>query len=117
MGSYYTEVVEGGGYVFKFEYKRNEIPDTVDGHYIEQVFIELNEENLELQLRDSELKKANIMFARYCYCKGQTGFYRISQGNLSIKKTADKTYQLKLDFSQNEVPQIITQIQEVFSLD
>jgi len=113
----YAEIREGHLLILKFEYKRNEIPDTIDGQYIEQVFIELNPNNLKVDLKDSELKKAKVMFARFCYCKGQTGYYVVTQGNLSIKKIEDKGYQLNLDFKQDKVPQIITQIHEIFYLD
>jgi len=112
----YTDITDGQSHVLKFEYRRNEIANTADGQYIEQVFIELNPNNLEVELKDSEFKKAKVMFARLCYCKGQTGFYEISQGNLLIKKVANKTYRLVLDFKQDEVPQIITAINEEFSL-
>jgi len=110
----YTEITDGQSYVLKFEYKRNEIANTVDGQYIEQVFIELNLNNLEVELKDSEFKKAKVMYARFCYCKGQTGYYSVTQGNLLIKKFEDKGYQLTLDFKQDEVPQIITKIQDFF---
>ena len=115
LGETYTEIVDGESIVIKFEYKRHDIPDTVDGQYSEQVLIELDKNNLETE--EVLTSKSNVMFARFCYCKGQTGYYRVSQGNLSVKKIEEKTYQLVLDFKQNEVPQIITQIQNVFSLD
>jgi len=115
LGETYTQIVDGESLVLKFEYKRNEIPDTADGHYSEQVLIELDKSNLEIE--ETLTNKSNVMFARFCYCKGQTGYYRVSDGKISIKKITDKSYQLTLDFKQNEVPQILTQIQEVFSLD
>lgn len=113
----YAEITDGQSHVLKFEYKRNEIANTVDGQYIEQIFIELNPNNLEVELKDSEFKKAKVMYARFCYCKGQTGYYSVSQGNLLIKKFEDNRYQLTLDFKQDKVPQIIRHIQEFFYLD
>jgi len=117
LGEVYTQIIDDESLVVKFEYKRNEIPNTLDGHYIEQVFIELDKNNLELELSDSALKKVKVMFARFCYCKGQTGYYRVSQGKLSVKKIDDKTYQLDLVFKQDEVPQIISGINEKFTLE
>lgn len=114
LGELYVRVVDGNKIVLKFEYKRNEIPGTVDGHYIEQVFIEIDKNNLEMQ--ESVLKETNIMFARFCYCKGQTGYYKIKMGTLTIKKIKDNTYHLVLDFTIEEVPQIISRIEETLTL-
>jgi len=116
LGALNMEIVNGKSLVFKFEYKRNEIPKTMDSQYIEQIFMALDPNNLEMKLKDSELKSVNLMFARFCYCKGQTGYYRVRQGELAIKKTEDTTYQLHLNFKVDEVPQIITEINQVFKL-
>ncbi|MFT6755283.1 MAG: hypothetical protein ACJAV9_000766 [Urechidicola sp.] len=52
-----------------------------------------------------------------CYCKGQTGFYKINNGNLFVKKIDAKTYNIQFESSVEEVPQIVTRINETFILD
>ncbi|HMC02307.1 MAG TPA: hypothetical protein VKN14_14805 [Flavobacteriaceae bacterium] len=117
LGELYYKVVDGDKILLKFEYERDQIPNTVDGHYIEQVFLELDGSSLEVELKSAELKNVKATFARFCYCKGQTGYYEIDEGNLLIKKTEDKNYQLDFSFKITQVPQIITEIHELFSLD
>lgn len=112
----YPEILDGDNIVLTFEYKRNEIPDTADGHYIEQIILELDPTNLELFLQNKELESVKLLFARFCYCKGQTGYYKIADGSLKIEKINDKKYILSLIFSQDKVPQIITAISEIFEL-
>jgi len=116
IGALYPKISEGNKIILKFEYKRNEIPNTVDGHYSELIYLELSPENLEIDLKDAELKNVNALFARLCFCRGQTGYYKINQGQLSIKKLSENQYNLKIGFKIDEVPQVITVIDEVFHL-
>jgi len=117
LGTLYTEIINGKSIVLKFEYKRNEIPNTMDSQYIEQIFMELDPNNLSMELRDSGLKRVNLIFARFCYCKGQTGYYKVRKGNLVLKKEEDTTYRLHLTFEVDEVPQKITEIGQVLNLN
>ncbi len=114
IGALYPKISEGNKTIIKFEYERNEIPNTVDGHYSELVYIELSPEDLEIDLKDAELKNVKALFARLCFCRGQTGYYIISQGQLSIKKLLENQYNLKMSFKIDEVPQVISTIDEVF---
>ncbi|MDU8886784.1 hypothetical protein RXV94_11480 [Yeosuana sp. MJ-SS3] len=117
LGESYYKVVEGKNLLLRFQYERNQIPNTVDGHYIEQVFVELDKNNLEVELNSVNSKKIRVVFARFCYCKGQTGYYDIDKGSLIIKKVEGNKYQLDFYFKITEVPQIITEIHEIFTLN
>ncbi len=117
FGSAYPIFSDDKSILLTFSYKRNEIPNTADGNYEEIVYIQLDKNNLELNLKDKELKKVNLTFARLCFCRGATGYYSIDNGNLSIKKIDKKTYQVNLYFKATEVPQIINEINETFILD
>ncbi len=116
FGALYQEINEGDKMVLKFEYKRHEIPNTVDGHYSEQILMELNPDNLDLELENVEFKNIKLLFARFCYCKGQTGYYPVKQGKLSISKLSKDKFKLNLNFKVDEVPQIITEIEHEFIL-
>lgn len=117
LGSTYPEISEGKYVLLKFEYSKNKIPNTADSSYRELIYIELNPNDLVVELKDTQLKNVKLLFARLCYCKGQTGYYNISKGNLSISKISDNTYNMSLQFSTDEVPQIITQINENFEIN
>jgi hypothetical protein len=100
--------------VLKFKYEKNTELNVADSHYIEEVYIELDPENL---LKEAvHLKGEKLLFARLCFCRGQTGYYRITYGNLSIQKIEDTTYQIHFQFKIDVVPQVITSISQIFSL-
>lgn len=117
LGQPYPKFSDDNSILLTFEYERNEIPNTADGHYKEIIYIQLDRNNLELNLKDKQLKNVKLTFARLCFCRGQTGYYNIDDGSLSIKNINKKTYEINLDFKTNEVPQIINEIKETFILD
>ncbi len=114
LGSKYPEMIEGKRFVIKFEYKKHGNTNYKDSGYREEVFIELDANNLEIET--IALQDRKLFFARWCYCKGQTGYYKINQGKLSVFKLDDKKFQLSLSFKIEEVPQIINEIKHTFSL-
>lgn len=114
LGSMYPEMMYGTHAVLKFEYKKSGKANYADSDYREEIFIELDKNNLEGETLD--LKDKKLFFARWCYCKGQTGYYKINQGKLSVIKIDDKNFQLHLSFKVEEVPQIINEINYTFSL-
>ena len=116
IGKMYPEIVDSEKLVLKFDYKRSEIPDVQDSSYNELILLEIDPHTTEIALKDSELAKVKLTFARFCFCKGQTGYYKINKGNLSINEITDNKYELKLEFKTDEVPQILTSIYEVFEI-
>ena len=107
IGSLYPILLDGKTNVLKFEYKRNEIPNTQDGNYSELIYAELPQKIEDIKLVDNNL-------SRLCFCRGQTGYYKVSKGQLEISKNNDDSFNFKLNFKVNEVPQIITVIEESF---
>lgn len=116
FGNLYPEISDGNGIILKFEYTRNQIPNTVDGHYSELIYVEITKNNLLLELENVQLQEVKLLFARLCFCRGQTGYYKVKKGKLSISKENDK-YQFNLEFKIDEVPQIITSINQTFTLN
>jgi hypothetical protein len=115
IGELYPKISKGNNVILKFEYKRNEIPNTVDGNYSEFIYVELNPNNLIIELENSQLKEVKLLFARLCFCRGQTGYYKVKNGKLSISKE-NNNYKFNLDFKIDEVPHDITSINEFFVL-
>jgi hypothetical protein len=108
LGAFYPEVVDGKKTVIKFEYKRNEIPNTADGNYSEIIYAEINPQAKEITLQDDTLIEAKLLFGRLCFCRGETGYYYVNKGLLNISSNTDGTKTYTLTFKINEVPQIIT---------
>ncbi|WP_026754495.1 hypothetical protein [Sediminibacter sp. Hel_I_10] len=87
FGNSYLDIFDGKKIVLKFKYKRNEISETADSNYEEVIYAQLDQEEIELVLNNEELKNVNLSFGRLCFCKGQTGYYSIDRGSLSVKKS------------------------------
>lgn len=115
-GQLYPEITDSNKTVVKFEYKRNEIPNTADSGYREIIYLELDPNYPEVNFENSELKATNALFARLCFCRGQTGYYTINKGKLSIKKINGSDYSLEFTFEIEEVPQVIKSISEIIRL-
>lgn len=115
-GQLYPEIIDSKEIVVVFEYKRNDIPNTEDSHYIEKIYLELNPNNLTTNIKNSQLKVTKALFARLCFCRGQTGYYEIQKGNLLISKMNENLYNLKFDFEIDTVPQVIKSISETIQL-
>ncbi|WP_044401076.1 hypothetical protein [Lacinutrix sp. Hel_I_90] len=116
FGNTYPELSDGTKTILKFEYVRNLIPDTQDSGYRELIYVEIDSNIDALELEGKNLVKAKVSFGRLCFCRGQTGYYPVTEGQLSISKNDDKSYSFKLNFKVTEVPQVITSIEESFTL-
>ncbi|PWI30504.1 hypothetical protein DI383_03370 [Flavobacteriaceae bacterium LYZ1037] len=116
FGALYPVLEEGTSYVIKFEYQRDEIENTQDGHYSELIYVELPQNMQSIQLINDNLSTVKVLFARLCFCRGQTGYYKVTKGQLEITKNEDDTYNFMLQFQIDEVPQIITLIEASFRL-
>lgn len=116
FGNLYPEILDGEGIVLKFEFKRNQIPDIVDGNYSELLYMQLDSTQPDLKLESRDLQNVKLLFGRLCFCRGQTGYYKINNGVLSVTKLESNTYKLHLDFKCEEVPQIIDILDETFQL-
>ena len=115
FGSIYPEINDGNDLVLQFEYKKQSNSNHKDSNYREQVFIALDKKKLECNTEN--LKDKNIYFARLCYCKGQTGYYKIKQGKISVVKIGPNQFKMHLTFKIDEVPQVINEISYIFNLD
>lgn len=116
FGATYLDIQKGNQIILKFEYtKHKKNKNIADSGYKEEIFIALSPKNIVQET--TELSSIeNIYFARWCFCKGQTGYYNINQGNLSIKALNNNTYKLHVSFKVDDVPQVIHDINETFSL-
>ena len=114
LGSVYPEVLNGDECVLKFEYNKLGNSNYQDSGYREEIFIEIDKSNPEIKTED--LKNKKLFFARWCYCKGQTGYYKINKGKLSITKVDENSFRIQLNFKIEEVPQVINRIDYIFSL-
>ncbi len=92
--------------VVVFTYNKTVKGNLQDTGYREEVIFETEKTVAELNFQDIQLQSTQMLFGRFCYCKGQTGYYKVRDGKLKL----DKNGIVVLDFSISEVPQIIKHI-------
>ena len=119
LGAVYPEIKPGEHVVLTFEYERDKIPNVADSGYREQIYLEINSNKPELELKNIELESCKTLFARLCFCPEKTGYYFINKGELTINKIdgRNNNYKLNFNFKINEVPQVISSITEKFTLN
>jgi len=107
----YIELEKGENVVIKYQLKKNPIANTADSNYSEILYIETDSTNKELHLKDINLQEVKMIFARLCFCKGSSGYFKVKNGqlDLSIKKNE---LTLHADFSVENIPQITTKVNE-----
>ena len=110
IGSTYYQILDNKGTnVIRYQYKRHTDPTLADAGYREEVIFEMNASEPEISVSGIELQTTKALFGRFCFCRGQTGYYPINDGALSIKKQKND-YLLTMNFTITEVPQIIKSI-------
>lgn len=103
---YYTLEESTSKSVVQYSYNRTVKGDIQDANYREEVVFEIDNDTENINLSDAALQNTQLLFGRFCFCRGQTGYYQINQGKLNItKSTNEKT--IDLNFKIDVVPQII----------
>jgi hypothetical protein len=91
--------------VVLYGYSRTVKGDVQDASYREEVVFEVNNDLTNCNLSDADLQASKMLFGRFCFCKGQTGYYKVTNGEMAL----DSDKNLSLAFIVSEVPQIIKQ--------
>lgn len=117
IGKLYPKINNGNNIVCKFTYTKDRDDRYQDSQYIEELYFELPATDKEFTFENKELSKTKLVFARICFCKGQTGYYLINEGVISFKNLNNDLYQVNITFKSSEVPQIITSIEETITIN
>jgi len=106
FGRDYYELSESAATnVIKYEFSRIVKGDIQDGGYREEVIFEIEQNPDAIVLTDTSLQNIKMLYGRFCFCKGQTGYYKVGQGALHINGTKTERAGL-LEFEISEVPQV-----------
>ncbi len=100
--------------VVKFQYTKNVDKSLQDASYVEEVLFEISNTAQKMELKDNELKEANLIFGRHCFCKGQAGIFNISHGNLEVIRNKS-SLDFSVSFKSDKTPQIIETINGKFN--
>lgn len=95
--------------VIVYSYSKNVPKNIQDGTYREEIIFETSGKIQPSVTSDTALDQVKMLFGRFCYCKGSTGYYNVKKGNLKID--ADKTKAVfSVSFAIDEVPQVLKKI-------
>ena len=109
-GQIYTQFADSRDTsVLVWRYDRDNLEGFQDGSHREEIILEIKNTDTNLVLTDEELQQRKVIFGRFCFCKGQSGYYKIVNGKLNMKKLKD-ILTLELNFKISEVPQVINKI-------
>lgn len=110
LGSLYYQVLDNDqtSVVF-YKYDRNVPADLADAGYTEEIIFEIPNQDGEITLSGNRLQETKMLFRRMCFCRGQTGNFKVQDGNLNLKKKG-QSVQFLLDFKITAVPQVVNSI-------
>ncbi len=108
-GIYFQIVAATETSVVLYHYDRKVEKGLQDGQYREDVVFEINHSDSLISLSGRELQNTNMLFGRHCYCKGQAGYFKVTQGQLTLEQKKN-VVSFQLDFTITQVPQIIKSI-------
>jgi hypothetical protein len=94
--------------VVKYTYSKIVKGNVQDAGYREEIVFEINNGSYNLTQSGEALQNTKMLFGRFCFCRGQTGYYKVHNGNLSI--TGSKEKSVFLNFQVDAVPQITNAI-------
>ncbi len=98
--------------VIRFHFKKNMDQIEHDGAYSELLVFEISNIDGSNALKDEALQTTNMLFGRFCFCRGQVGLYKIKEGTLEWTKKG-KDLQFNLNFQCNDVPQVVKNIKVI----
>jgi len=107
--TYHTFSEDSTKTVIVFEYNKTVEEGLADAYYKEDVIFEINNDVTSLSLKDQELTSTKMLFGKHCFCRDQVGYYNITSGNLTLKKTNNE-YLFNLTFNVDKVNHLIKNI-------
>lgn len=82
----------------QYEFNRNKSEqEYADDFYKEEIFMEIPAEAFKKEYKDADLEQVKLVYGKHCYCKGEAGYYKITEGTLNINHS-DKQTKVKLTF-------------------
>lgn len=78
--------------VIVYEYtKKSSAESHADDFYREEIYFEIPAEAFKKTYKDAALQDVKLIFGKHCYCKGEAGYYRITEGMLKVDHKEDNT--------------------------
>ncbi len=107
---YYRAEDNANTSIIIYKYEKNVPKGVQDAEYREEIVFEIDNSEAVISKNDFTLQSTKMLYGRFCFCRGQTGFYKVSNGNLELENKNNQIH-FKLDFEVNQVPQTIKSIE------
>lgn len=114
-GAIYPEMVAGKNTVVEYTYLKEGPEGTADGNYSETIHFEIPASVESLSKVNASLGDVKLLYGKHCFCKGEAGYYPISNGELSVSAN-NKTLAFNLNFKVEKTSQVISNISEKVKL-
>lgn len=82
----------------QYSFDRNKTKENyADDFYKEELFLEIPAKAFKKEYKDAALQDVKLVYGKHCYCKGEAGYYKITQGTLKVDHSEKQT-KIKLSF-------------------
>lgn len=96
-------------HTIKISYTKETMENLMDDEYIEVFYFTIGNDQNKINLSNSELYQANLIYGRICACRGQTGYEKIDQGNLEVNFSGNSQH-IKLQAKPNKYPILMSEL-------
>lgn len=100
-GAMYPKYDKGNGVVV-YTYTEKGPEGTADADYTESIQFNIPTFGETLSLSNEELKSVNLLFNKQCFCRGEAGFFPITNGTLDLSRNNKGVLQFELKFTIKE---------------
>src|SRR5690606_29856738 len=115
IGSTYPEITDGENMVVEFTYLKKGPEGTADGDYSETIHFEIPANTENFTKVNTALSDVELLYGKHCFCKGEAGYYPITEGTLLLEKN-EVGIVFNLNFKVNKTSQVISHISEMVKL-
>ncbi len=108
---WYPKFVEGEGSVAEFRYEEKGPEGTSDGDYKEVIQFQIPAEiGNGKSFTNESLQQVKLLYYKECFCKGEAGYYQVTEGALQISRTSNGALTFNLQFKLGRVNHTIYRI-------
>ncbi|MEM0518099.1 hypothetical protein [Aequorivita flava] len=114
-GALYPEMTAGDNMVVEYTYLKEGPEGTADGNYSETIHFEIPNNVKKISKVNASLSDVKLLYGKHCFCKGEAGYYPITNGELSISSN-NETLTFNLNFEVGKTSQVVSNISETVKL-
>lgn len=114
-GALYPQIIDGANTVVEYTYLKKGPEGTADGNYSETIHFEIPAGTDNLSKENATLSDVNLLYGKHCFCRGEAGYYPVTNGKLLIEKS-NQGIIFDLKFKIEKTSQVVTHISEMVKI-